>query len=169
VNVFIIILRLIHILSGMFWVGGGMMTAFFISPAVAATGDAGQKMMGYMVTKGRMSARLTVAAILTVLAGAVLYWIDSGGFTSAWTRSATGWGFGIGGLFALVGLGEGMLVGRNVHTLGEIAAAAQGKPSPAQIAEMQAAQKRMAMASRISTIALIIALVCMATARYWGI
>ena len=167
-NVFVIVLRLIHILSGVFWVGAAMVSAFFLSPALAATGEAGQKMMGHMVTKGRMSARITAAAILTVLAGGTLYLIDSGGLTSSWTSSAAGWGFGIGGVFALIGLGAGMVVGRSVHKLGEIAAAAQGKPSPSQVAEMQAAQKQMSLASQISTVALIIALVCMATARYWG-
>ncbi len=166
-NVLMIVLRLVHILSGVFWVGAGMVTYFFLSPAVAATGESGQKMMGYMITKERMTVRITVAAVLTVLAGGFLYWIDSGGLTSAWIGSPAGLGFAIGALFALVGLGTGMMVGRNAAKLGKIAAAAQGKPSPEQIAEMQAAQKQMGNMSRISTIALIIALACMATARYW--
>ncbi len=166
-NVFIIGLRLVHILGGVFWVGSAMMNAFFLTPAVAATGQAGQQMMGHMITKGKMSVRLTVAAVLTVLAGAILYWIDSGGLTSSWTSSATGLGFGIGGLFALVGLVTGAMVGMNASKMGHIAASAQGKPSAEQLAQMQTAQKRMALASKISTIALIIALVCMATARYW--
>ncbi len=168
-NVLIIILRLIHILGGVFWVGGALMSAFFLAPAMAETGEAGQKFMGHMVNKGRLSARLTVASILTVLAGLVLYWINSGGLTSAWTTSATGWGFGIGGIFALIGLGFGMAVGSNVKKLGSIAAAVQGKPTQAQMLELQTAQKQMARASQISTAALIIALICMATARYWGI
>ncbi len=166
-NVFIIGLRLVHILGGVFWVGSAMMNAFFLTPAVAATGEAGQRMMGHMITKGKMSVRLTVAAVLTVLAGAILYWIDSGGLTSSWTSSATGLGFGIGGLFALVGLVTGAMVGVNASKIGQIAASAQGKPSAEQLSQMQAAQKRMALASKISTVALIIALVCMATARYW--
>ncbi len=167
-NVFLIVLRLIHILSGVFWVGGGMISFFFLSPAVAATGPAGQQMMGYIVNKGRMTMRLTIAAILTVLAGAALYWIDSHGFTSPWTVSAPGLGFALGAIFALVGLGSGLVVGRSFQALGRIAASAQGKPSPEQLGEMQAIQKRLAMASRINTYALILALVCMATARYWG-
>lgn len=168
-NVLLIILRLLHILSGVFWVGGSMIAYFFLSPAVAATGEAGQKMMGYMVSKGRMSARITAAAVVTVLAGAILFWIDSHGFTSPWTVSAPGLGFGLGAILALAGLGVGMQVGRSVHTLGEIATAAAGKPTPDQIGQMQAAQKRMATASQISTILLILALACMATARYWGV
>ena len=168
-NVLTIILRLIHILSGVFWVGGPMINTFFLSPAVAATGEAGQKMMGYMVTKGRLTVRLTAAAILTVLAGGILYWRDSGGLTSAWTSSAAGWGFGIGAILALVGLATGLMVGQNVMKLGKIAAAAQGKPSAQQIAEMQAIQKQMSMTAHISTGVLILALACMATARYWGL
>jgi uncharacterized membrane protein len=168
-NYLMIGLRLVHILSGVFWVGGGFMSAFFLTPAVAATGEAGQKMMGHMITKGKMSVRITVAASLTVLAGAVLYWIDSNGLVSPWTRSAPGLGFGLGAIFALIGFGSGMMVGTNAAKLGKIAAAAQGKPSPDQVAVMQAAQKQMSLASKISTAALIVALVCMATARYWGL
>ena len=167
-NILVIILRLVHILSGVFWVGGSMIVYFFLSPAVAATGDAGQKMMGYMVSKGRMSVRITAAAILTVLAGAALYLIDSHGFASSWTVSAPGLGFALGAILAFAGLGFGLQVGRIVHMLGEIATAAAGKPTPEQIGQMQAAQKRMAMASQVSTILLVLALACMATARYWG-
>lgn len=166
-NAVTLVLRLIHIVSGVFWVGAGLVSAFFISPALAATGEAGQKMMGHMIQKGRMSVYITAAAILTVLAGAALYWRDSQGFTSPWTSSAAGWGFGIGAVAGIIGLGTGMGVGMNAKKLGEIAAAAQGKPTPEQISEMQAAQKRMSTASKLSTVALVIALACMATARYW--
>ncbi len=37
----ILILRLIHILSGVFWVGINIFLNFFISPTIAATADAG--------------------------------------------------------------------------------------------------------------------------------
>ena len=168
-NVITIVLRLIHILAGVFWVGSSLVSAFFLSPALAATGEAGQKMMAHMIQKGRMSVRITAAAILTVLAGAILYWRDSQGFTSPWTYSGAGWGFGIGAVAALIGLGFGMQVGMSAKKLGGIAAAAKGQPTPEQIAEMQAAQKSMSSASNISTVALIIALACMATARYWGV
>ncbi len=168
-NVLLIILRLIHILSGVFWVGGAVIAYFFLFPAVAATGAAGQQTMGHIVNKGRLTARLTIASMLTVLAGAALYWIDSHGFTSPWTVSAPGLGFALGAIFALVGLGYGLVVGRSFQALSRMAAASQGKPSPEQLSQMQAIQKRIAMASQINTFALILALVCMATARYWGI
>ncbi len=167
-NVLVILLRLVHILSGVFWVGGTLISSFFLAPAVAATGEAGQKMMAHIIMKGRMTARIMAAAGLTVLAGAALYWKDSIGLTSAWMTTATGWGFGIGALFALAGLATGSQVGINMNKLGRLATAAQGKPSPEQLAYMQAIQQRTSMFSTLTTVALIIALACMATARYWG-
>ncbi len=167
-NVLVIVLRVVHILAGVFWVGGALISTFFLAPAVAATGDAGRAFMNQLVNKAHMSTRITVAAVLTVLAGAILYWKDSAGLTSSWTSSGAGWGFGIGAVFALVGIGLGPFIGINAAKLGRIAAAAQGKPSAAQLSEMQATQKKMTLFSQGSTAVLIIALVCMATARYWG-
>ncbi len=166
-NYLIIVLRLIHILGGVFWVGGSIILSFFISPAVAATADAGQKFMAYLINQAKLTLRITAAAILTVLAGAWLYWIDSGGLTSGWTTSATGWGFGIGGVFAIVGLIFGALVGKNVGLLGKMTSQIQGKPTSEQMAQIQAAQKQLRFVAPASTLALILSLVCMATARYW--
>ena len=111
--------------------------------------------------------RITEAAIATVLAGGALYWIDSQGLTSPWQSSGPGVGFGLGGLFALVGLAFGMVVGKNTSLLGNIAAQVQGKPSPEQMTRIQAAQRQLAYAGPINSIALILALICMATGRYW--
>ncbi|MCL4527812.1 MAG: hypothetical protein M1282_00170 [Chloroflexi bacterium] len=166
-NYLVIVLRLIHILSGVFWVGGSLIITFFISPTVAATAEAGQKFMAHLVTRAKVTLRITAAAILTVLAGGWLYWLDSGGLTSGWTTSATGWGFGIGGVLAIVGLIFGVLVGKNVSLLGGMASKIQGKPTPEQMSQIQAAQKQLKFVAPVSTTALILALVCMATARYW--
>jgi len=166
-NYLVIVLRLVHILSGVFWIGSSLFMAFFLSPAVASTADSGQKVMAHLVTKARITARITAAAGLTVLAGLWLYWIDSGGGTSAWTSSAPGRGFGIGGLFGIIGLIFGGLVGVNTSKLGKLASEIQGKPTPEQLNRIQAARKQLAIVGPISTVAQIIAVLCMATARYW--
>jgi hypothetical protein len=124
--------------------------------------------MSYLITKGRISVRFTAASILTVLSGGWLYWLDSSGPNSGWGSTGSGVGFGVGALFALIGMGIGSLVGMNAAKLGRIASEAQGKPTQLQVKEMEAAQKQMGMASRLSTIALILALICMATARELG-
>ena len=166
-NVLILALRLIHIIGGVFWVGSSVMFKFYISPTVAATADSGQKFMAHLVTKTRLTSAITGSAVLTVLAGAALYWIDSQGLTSLWKSSGPGLGFGLGALFALVGLVFGMMVGRNVGILGRLASQVQGKPTNEQMSRIQSAQKQLGYAAPISTLSLILALVCMATARYW--
>lgn len=166
-SVLIIVLRIVHIVGGVFWVGSAMFGTVLLGPAVAATGASGREFMDYLVSKARMSTRMSAASGLTVLAGAILYWIDSSGLTSSWTTSGPGLGFGIGAILALVGMGIGGMVGASGKKIGRLAAAAQGKPSEAQLAEMRAAQAAMSQASLWSTIALIVSLVCMATARYW--
>ncbi|MBI2759561.1 MAG: hypothetical protein HYX49_12915 [Chloroflexi bacterium] len=167
-NYLVIVLRLIHILAGMFWVGGSILFKFFIGPTVAATGETGQKFMAHMVTKAKITAHITAAAILNVLAGGWLYWLDAQGFTSAWWKSSTGIGFGVGGLLGLVGWVFGIMVGVNTAKLGTLASQIQGKPSSEQMSQIQAAQKQLAYASPISAYALILALIFMATARYWS-
>jgi len=167
VNALVIVLRILHIGSGVFWVGASSVTGIFLSPTLAGTGDAGQKVLAHLITKAKFSIATTVAAIITVLAGGTLYWIDSQGLTSKWTLSGPGLGFALGGVAALVGVVFGMLVGMNTSALGRLAAEINGKPTPEQTSRIQAARKTLSYAGPISTVALVLALLLMATARYW--
>jgi len=162
----VLLLRLVHILGGIFWVGGALFMNFFVGPTVAATAEAGQRFMGHLVNKAGVAKNLTVAAISTVLAGAVLYWIDSGGFTSGWLSSGAGIGFGIGAVFGLIGFIAGMMVGRNAAALGQLGAQIQGKPTPEQLQKLQAIQKQQATVGPINVYSLILAAVLMAISRY---
>jgi len=109
---------------------------------------------------------MATAAGLTIVAGFILYWIDSAGFTSAWMSSGAGRGFGIGAAFALIGFILGLLVGRTTKAMAELGAQFQGKPSPAQLAQMQSLSKRQASYANTSAAMLIIAAIFMAIARY---
>ncbi len=166
-NILMIALRLIHIIGGVFWVGTSLLFDFFIIPSVRASGEAGQKSLGILITKTHLGEAHGISAILTALAGASLYWIDSQGFTSAWSRSAAGLGFGIGGIFGFLGVITGMLGALPLRTLAETAAQIQGSPTPEQKDKIQTAQKRLIVIGRIDSAVLILALTFMATARYW--
>jgi len=161
------LLRIIHIGAGVFWVGTAIVMAFFLGPTIGATGEAGQKVMSHLVGKLKISARVSAAAGSTVLAGAILYWIDSSGLTSAWMKSGAGTGYTIGALFGLVGFVLGLMVGQVVKQMGQLAAQMQGKPTPDQLTQMGALQKRQMMLSNYSTYALIIAVIFMSIARYF--
>ena len=160
------LLRIIHIVGGIFWVGGTLTMAFFIAPTVGATAEAGQKFIGHLMDNLKFSNRMATAAGLTIAAGFILYWIDSDGFTSAWMSSGAGRGFGIGAAFALIGFVFGILVGRTTKAMAELGAQFQGKPSAGQMSQMQALRQRQASYANTSAALLIIATVFMAIARY---
>ncbi len=161
----LVLLRAIHILGGVFWVGAALAMTFFVGPAVGATAEAGQKFMGYLMTQSRFAATMMIAAIATVVTGAVHYWIASNGFTSAWMGTGPGIGFGLGGVFALVGFVSGIVVSRTSAAMAKLAAQFKGPPAPDQLAQMSALRKRQATASMVNAICLIIATVLMAMAE----
>jgi uncharacterized membrane protein len=163
-----LVLRFIHILSGVFWVGSAVFLGFFVTPALPSLGEGGPKLMAYLVTKAKITQRIVIAATLTVLAGGWLYWLDSSGnLFSGWATSAAGIGFGIGALFALVGWVFGIMIGVNTEGLVRVGSQVQGKPTDEQMSKIQMHQSRLKFVAPISTISQILALICMATARYW--
>ena len=166
-NALMIVLRLLHVVAGVFWVGAALFTRFYLVPSVAATAESGQAFMRHLTTKTNLTQSVTVASYLTVVAGAILYWIDSRGFTSAWQTSGAGVGFGLGALAGLVGFGFGQVVGRSASLIGKLGSQIQGSPTAEQIAALEQARNKMNNASAVSTAFLIAALVLMATARYW--
>lgn len=167
-NIYLIwLFRIIHIVSGVFWVGGVLMMTFFIAPTVGATGEAGQKFVGHLMSNLKFSARMSAAAGMTILAGGILYWNDSAGFTSAWMQSGAGTGFGIGATFALIGFVFGILLGRTMKAMAQLGAQMQGKPSSDQMTQMQALRKRQVTFSYLSALMLVSATIFMALARYF--
>jgi hypothetical protein len=156
------LLRIIHIVAGVFWVGGTLIMTFFVGPTVGAIGEPGQKFIGHLMNNLKFSNRMAAASGLTILAGFILYF--RGG--TALFESRFGIGLGVGAIFALIGFVFGMMIGRNIKAMAQLGAQIQGKPSPAQLSQMQALQKRQATVSMISTWAVILATVFMAVARY---
>jgi len=167
-NIYLIwLFRIIHIVAGVFWVGGTLMMTFFIAPTVGVTGEAGQKFVGHLMGNLKFSMRMSAAAGLTILAGLILYWNDSDGFTSAWMTSGAGTGFGIGAGFAIIGFIFGILLGRTTKAMAMLGASMQGKPSPEQMTQMQAYQKQQVTYSYLASAALLLSLIFMSIARYF--
>lgn len=164
---FIWLLRILHIGAGVFWVGGSIVAMFFLAPTVGATGEAGQKLMGYLVNNMKFSARLSAAAGMSVLAGAILYWIDSQGLSSSWMKSGAGVGFTIGAVFGLIGFVFGIMVGRMNKAMAQLSGRIQGKPTAEQITQLRTIQKQLATYSKITGPALILAVIFMSIARYF--
>ena len=139
---------------------------FFIGPTVGATAEAGQKFIGHLVGNLKFSARMSAAAGLTILAGAILYWRDSQGLSSLWLKSGAGTGFTIGAIFGLIGFIFGIRVGRVITAMAKLGSQFQGKPSSEQMTQMQVLRKQQVTATNITAAALILSVIFMAIARY---
>jgi uncharacterized membrane protein len=171
VNILLILLRIVHIGAGVFWVGAALVSVAFIAPAARASGPEGQKFVRSLMVDYRLTQAMYVASWLTIGAGVLLYLRDSGGLQMSWITSAVGLGYTIGAIAALASLLLGLTVlaptARRMGALGAAMEAADG-PSPAERqAEMGKLGARMGAATRINVALLSIALLCMATARYW--
>ena len=62
-NALTLVLRLIHILGGVFWVGAAWMMTLYIAPSVGATGDSGLQFMRHMMGKTNLQKMLIVSSV----------------------------------------------------------------------------------------------------------
>ncbi|MEW5827953.1 MAG: hypothetical protein AB1846_03615 [Chloroflexota bacterium] len=166
-NSLVLVLRFLHILAGVFWAGASLMLAFFIGPTIRATEQSGQIFARHLILKTRFNAAITSSAIVTILAGIVLYWLDSDGLTSAWMRTGPGIAFGTGAFFGFVGFVFGAMIGQSNTALAKLGEALKGPPTPEQLGQIQAIQKKLAWTGQVQLIAMLLAVTLMATARYF--
>lgn len=165
-NILILVLRLVHIVGGIFWVGAALLLNFFIAPTLRATGDSGRQVGGYFAMQTRFSQVMAISVWATLIAGFWLYGIDSNWFRSAWMMSSVGVGFGLGAVFALVGMATGFMNGNNVRKLGALGMQIQGKPTPEQAAQLGLISKQQAWVVPVNSWSLLLAGVLMAISRY---
>ena len=159
------LLRIIHIVAGVFWVGGALFMTFFVAPTVGALGEPGQKFVGHLMNNLKFSNRMAIASGLTILAGAILYGLDARA-GEAWLQSSFAIGLGIGATFAVIGFVFGILVGRTTKAMAQLGAQVQGKPTAEQMTRIQGMQSQLRTYSMVNVASLILATIFMAIARY---
>ncbi len=159
------LLRIIHIVAGVFWVGGALFMTFFVAPTVGALGEPGQKFVGHLMNNLKFSNRMAIASGLTILAGAILYGLDARA-GEAWLQSSFAIGLGIGAAFAVIGFVFGILVGRTTTAMAQLGAQVQGKPTAEQMTRIQGMQSQLRTYSIVNVASLLLATIFMAIARY---
>jgi hypothetical protein len=165
----IILLRLVHIVFGIFWVGAVVFMALYLIPSVRDAVPDGAKVMQALQRRHVLEI-VPIAAGLTILSGLWLYWHDSAGH-AGWARTPMGTTLGLGALFALAGFVVGVFVMRAATIqAGKLAASLQGLPAgpeqDARAATVQRLRRRAAVSARWVAALLILAAGLMAVARY---
>jgi uncharacterized membrane protein len=163
-----IVLRTLHILSGVLWVGAAILITLFIEPTVKKMGQAGGQFMERLVTESGLVKYMVLSSLATVVTGVVLYSIDSD-FALSWVGTREGVIFTIGSVAGLVAYVTGQFVisptAARIGALGHEMAIAGGPPSPVQLNEMSLLQGRAVRAARLELILMVISVAGMAGAR----
>ncbi|HEV7993566.1 MAG TPA: hypothetical protein VGP25_17190 [Gemmatimonadaceae bacterium] len=157
-------LRLVHILAGTFWVGGVFIAGLFILPAVRAVGPAAMPVMQHIMLRRRLAVYLPISAVLSVLAGVILYGRNMSLTAGAWGRSPMGMGMTFGAASAILALVFGM--GVSAPAAKKLASAAGPGGLPLSDDVRARLTRRAAVGSTGSMLFLAIATVAMAIARY---
>lgn len=162
--VVLFLLRAIHVVGGVLWVGGVVVVTLFLLPAVQTLGPGAQPVMAFIMGKRKLPVYLMTLGIVTTLAGALLMMRNVSLTGGAWARSPMGMGISAGAAAAILALIVGMTVSApTAKRLGP------PRPGAAPLTDEQRAAltKRLTLGSRMTFVLLCISALFMATARYF--
>jgi hypothetical protein len=168
-DIVVVLMRLLHILLGVFWAGTIFFNTIFLGPAIRDAGPDGAKVFGGLARRNFLNI-LPIVAVINILSGLYLLWKVSAGFTPDYFRTSTGMAFAFGGVMAIMGFGIGIMVMRPAMlaamALGQAAAQAPPAERDEKLAQAQALSLRGAGAGRLIAVLLALAVAAMAVGRY---
>jgi hypothetical protein len=163
------LLRLVHILCGLFWVGAAVMMSRFVFPSIRSSGAAGGAVMQDLIRR-KVPIWINVAGGLTMLSGFVMYGGMAAATDGEWARSTPAMVYGLGAIFAIgaaiIAGSRAAPAGKRLGKIGQELSATGSPPNAQQLAEMGKLQDRIASGTRIGMVLLLLAAACMAIARY---
>ena len=166
---YLTVLRVIHIFAAVTWVGGGIFLVSVLTPTVQAAGPDGGRFMLRLAAYGRMAQVLTGSAILTVLAGALLFWSTSGGLNPVWLTTPQGIFLTIGAIIGILAMLHGAFAqGPIISKMGALAndiLNRQGPPPPELMQQAQALGAKLGSGAAVSVTMGALALFFMAAAQ----
>ena len=159
-----VFLRVLHIVSGMFWAGSAMFLAFILEPR--ALGPAIQRPVMASLAPV-MGPVLGLSGIITIAAGTTLAirlrWDNLDKFFD------TGWGYAIliGFIVSILAMAAGGMteaLSARMAKLGQ--EMGDGPPAPDILVQMESVTRRLTTASRTTAILVLIGVGSMASARF---
>ena len=162
----LVILRLIHIITGIAWLGLGAVAAWVVHPVAAKTDEKGNSLLRIFYGYSSYNKIFPITAIITTLVGLVLWGMQADGMDLAGFSTTGSMVMGVGVLFGLLAFGHGAgATGRFSGNYAKLARAVEeGDTSKSQ--ELAETRKKLFLHSNISAILTVIATVAMASARY---
>lgn len=171
-STYMLVFRILHVAAGVAWAGSVFLFVVLVQPSAGAIGPAASPFMMELLGRRKLVSWLLSLAGTTIVAGIFLYAklandVGFGDFVS----SGFGLALTIGAVAAIAAFGIGLFGTRpsvaRLLTLTTQAAAAEGPP-PSEVAqEIPRVQARLRNLGRIAFAFIVVAVLAMATARYW--
>lgn len=165
------VLRLLHIVGGVLWVGAIVLMAGFVIPAIRSSGPGGGNVMRDLVGNRKLPVYLSILSWGTILTGGALAWRDAGPMGFRWFEQGMGLMLGIGATLGLAGGLIGLFVNaptaKRLGALGARIQSAGRAPLPEELHDMQRMQDTLFGATKLTALLLVLATMAMATARYF--
>jgi uncharacterized membrane protein len=166
-QIFVMVLRVLHIGAGLFWVGSVFFMTRFVLPAIQEAGPDGGKFAAVLMRGGRVQRAMIESAGVTIVAGLFMYGRYIVQTDGVWARSPIAMGYGVGAITAIVAFILGLTINAPAaRRMQAIAGSAGGPPSAEQQAEIGRLRERIASTSRIVLGLLTISVISMAVSRY---
>ena len=167
---YLIILRLFHIVAGVFWAGATIYLAWFILPAVKACGPEGGRFMQQLGNTNKLPVVMTITSILNVLSGILLLWNLSGGMQTTFLFSKHGLILLSGGTLAILAFMEGFFVTRptvlQMNKFSQTIVMSGKPPSDEQMLQLLRFRKKIGTATNMAAYLLLLSVVAMSLIRY---
>jgi uncharacterized membrane protein len=165
----LLVLRIVHIVGAVVWAGTSLFVALFLMPALATAGPAAGPVMGALV-KRKLFTIVPTTAVLMMLAGLRMMWINSMGFSASYFAATGGRTYVAGAVLALAAFTIFMAVNHpaipRIMQMGQQLAQAPEAERGAIAAQLNALRARAGKASLASALLLTLAAVTMAIGRY---
>jgi len=166
-NILLVLLRLLHIVSAVGWIALSASLTLYVVPSAVAASESGYRYLKGLFTRTAYTRAVAPVAGIATLAGILLYLV--GGASSHFSQT----GNIVLGIGALAGLAAsihgGAVVGRTTKVLEKALAGlpdSGGAIAVATLTELNGLAVKLLGEARISLILMIVALVCMGSARY---
>jgi uncharacterized membrane protein len=168
-DVLVIVLRIVHIFSGIFWVGFALFNFFYFQPAIRATGAEGMAVMQHLNQKTKLMPTVYLAATLTFISGLTLFWPLAVSIPSS-LHSSYGIVISVGSLSGIIAWILAIFLVRKViskiQDLGIEIQTQEGPPTADQQSQMNALAARLNTAGKTVITFMVLAVLGMSTAQY---
>ena len=160
-NTELIVLRIVHILSGVFWVGAAVYLTLVLEPKLRQLSNEVERDVLQAVSKLN-SLWITLSAVITMAAGFALISRTPGRSFDQLFSNGWGWAIGIGLVASLLAFFLSGWVGANTAKLRR----GLSGDSSVEPSSLDTIRGRITVGSRVNAVLVIIAVGTMAAARY---